>query len=59
MLPFLTKNLLSQRNPQCTSHLKPLDHHPTPPPHTHTHTPPFSGLTGAFTFMQVKVCPWG
>ena len=31
MLPFLTKNLLSQRNPQCTSHL-------TPPPHTHTHT---------------------
>ena len=42
MLPFLTKNLLSQRNLQCTSHLKPLDHHPTPTPpsptHTHTHT---------------------
>lgn len=24
MLPFLTKNLLSRRNPRCTSHLKPL-----------------------------------
>ena len=24
-----------------------------------THTPPFSRMTGAFTFMQVKVCPWG
>ena len=39
MLPFLTKNLLSQRNPQCTSHLKPLPTTlPPPPPHTHTHT---------------------
>ena len=40
MLPFLTKNLLSQRNPQCTSHLKPLPPPlpPPPPPPTHTHT---------------------
>ena len=30
-----------------------------PPPPPHTHTLPFSGMTGAFTFMQVKVCPWG